>query len=191
MIIAGLNCQITVTIETWPPSSIVPKPPQFSQLDIKVSSCILPKQGEEVKVKCLLVRGRKGGREVEAECVGVLEGLNEAVLGHHGNCSMRNGWKVCVTPGFIGTNTRVICQLCLFSLVRLENVGILSRVHVCVCVFVSLCPGTMSCSSSLTPVRAPPCTRGSTLQTSWLWPAVKLERTPCRWVAYPQTKEMN
>lgn len=65
----------------------------------------MPKQGEEVKVKCLLIRGRKGGRGGEAECVGVLEGLNEAVLGHHGNCSMKNGWKVCLTPGFIGTNT--------------------------------------------------------------------------------------
>lgn len=29
-------------------------------------------------------------------CVGVLEGLNEAVLGHHGNCSMKDGQKVCV-----------------------------------------------------------------------------------------------
>lgn len=54
----------------------------------------------------------------------------------------------------------------------------------CVCVRVCLSPGTTSCSSSLTPVKAPPCMKDFTLQTSWLWPAVKLEKTPCRWVIF-------
>lgn len=93
MIIASLNCQIIVTIETWQPPLIVPKPPQFSQLDIKVLSC-LPQLGKEVKVKFLFIRGRKEGENEEGReklCVGVLEGLNEAVLGHHGNCSMKDG----------------------------------------------------------------------------------------------------
>lgn len=43
--------------------------------------------------------------------------------------------------------------------------------------------GTTSCFSSSTPVREPPCTRGCTRQTSWLWPAVKSEKTPCRCVS--------
>ena len=200
MIIAGLNCQITVTIETWPPSSIVPKPPQFSQLDIKVSSCIMPKQGEEVKVKCLLIRGRKGrkgGRSWVRGRVGWTEW----------SCT-RSPWQLqyekwleglCDTGFYWNKYTSDMPAVpFLISLVRecryiIQCVCVLVCVCLCVCVCVclSLCPGTMSCSSSLTPVRAPPCTRGSTLQTSWLWPAVKLERTPCRWVAYPQTKEMN
>lgn len=51
------------------------------------------------------------------------------------------------------------------------------------CVRLSLCVGITSCSLLLTPAKELQCMRDSILLISWLWPAVRLGRTLCRWVA--------
>lgn len=58
MIIAGLNCQITVTVESWPCPFFGPEPPQFSWLDVKVLLC-LPEQGNTFNWNFSLFEGRR------------------------------------------------------------------------------------------------------------------------------------